>query len=98
MRHELHPEALREYDDAAAWYEEQRSGLGGEFSDAIEAAVRTILADPGRFQPLDAGLRIFRLKRFNYHLIYRWSPEKDLIFILAIAHQRRQPDYWRLRH
>ena len=97
MRREIHPEALQEYDEAAAWYEEQRDGLGGEFSDAIETAIRSILSDPGRLQPLEGNLRVFRLKRFHYHLIYRWTPDKDLILVVAIAHQKRRPGYWQGR-
>lgn len=97
MTRDIHPEALQEYDEAAAWYEEQRAGLGGEFSDAVEAAISTIMADPGRFQPLGDNLRVFRLKRFRYHLIYRWDQLADSISITALAHQRRRPGYWRER-
>jgi mRNA-degrading endonuclease RelE of RelBE toxin-antitoxin system len=97
MMRQIHPEALQEYDEAAAWYEEQRDGLGGEFSDAVVAAIAVIMSDPGRFQPVAEDLRVFRLKRFRYHLIYPWDQEAGSIFITALAHQRRRPGYWRGR-
>ena len=33
-------------DIAIAWYEKQRRGLGFEFLDCIEVAVKSILANP----------------------------------------------------
>lgn len=32
-------EASSEFDDAAAWYDEQRPGLGHAFIDAVEATI-----------------------------------------------------------
>lgn len=42
MRLELHPEALREYERAVAYYEDRQPGLGGRFIEAIEAAFDSI--------------------------------------------------------
>lgn len=39
---EFRPEAEREIEAAFAWYEEQRTGLGMRFVDALHAATRTI--------------------------------------------------------
>jgi hypothetical protein len=96
MTHSFVREALEEYREAAIWYESQRFGLGQEFADALEAGIREILRDPKRFQQVDGELRVFRMKRFPYRLIFRWL-EKGHVTIFAVMHIRRRPDYWRER-
>jgi plasmid stabilization system protein ParE len=45
--------------------------------------------------PLGGPNRRYLVQRFPYGLIYR--EEGDRIFILAVAHLRRRPEYWRGR-
>lgn len=97
MNFEFHPDALREYQEASLWYEEQRFRLGLEFSDAVESAVTAILTDPERFQAVGEGVQVFRLKRFPYYIFYRYDARGSRIRILAVMHHRRRPDYWRQR-
>lgn len=89
-------EALLEYREAAL-YSQQRFGLGEEFVQAVETAIATISRDPERFQPVGAGIRIFRMHRFPYYLLYLHSASSDSITIYAVAHHSRRPDYWRAR-
>jgi plasmid stabilization system protein ParE len=42
----LRPAASADLEEAASWYEAQRPGLGREFLDAAEEAVRRALALP----------------------------------------------------
>ena len=44
-------EADAEYRDAGRWYEGRRTGLGIEFFDAVDTAVRQIVDLPGRTGP-----------------------------------------------
>jgi plasmid stabilization system protein ParE len=97
MTFEFHPEALLEYQEAATWYEAQRFRLGVEFTVAVEAAVAAILADPRRYQPAGGDIRIFRMKRFPYYLFYRYLESRDHVRIVAVAHHKRRPGYWRKR-
>lgn len=90
-------EALAEYLDTAHYYAEQREHLGEEFVQAVEAAITTISKDPTRFQPVGDGLRIFRMKRFPYHLFYRYDEPRNHATIFAVMHHRRRPNYWRHR-
>jgi plasmid stabilization system protein ParE len=41
------PEALAEYEAAAAWYDDQSPGAGDDFADAIERAELLIAETPG---------------------------------------------------
>lgn len=89
-------EALEEYRDAAI-YSKTRFGLGEDFVQAMEAALKTIAHDPALFQLVGNGVRIFRLKRFPYHLYYHHDAEEEKITIYAVAHHSRRPGYWRKR-
>jgi hypothetical protein len=43
--------------------------------------------------PVERGdIRRITLTRFPYKLLY--SIEPDCLYVIAIAHQHRKPDYW----
>jgi len=89
-------EAREEFAAAVRWYEEQRPGLGGEFFDAVVHATSLIQAQPeiGALSR-DRRTRRVLVQRFPYQVIYRLSV--DEIVIVAIAHLKRRPGYWRKR-
>lgn len=84
---------------AAAWYEAQRVGLGHDFLDMVDHALRRIeLAPrPGSSVPgiPDHDIRRVPVRRFPFHIVYVELP--DRIQVLAVAHQRRRPGYWNSR-
>jgi toxin ParE1/3/4 len=89
-------EALDEYFEAAR-HSESHFGLGKSFVSAIEESLALIANDPGRFQDVGMGIRIFRMRRFPFYLFYQHLSEQNLITIYAVAHHARRPDYWRER-
>ena len=92
----FHPEAFQELDEAVAYYAERSLWAATAFEDAVEKAVRAIAADPTRHAFLrQTGKRAFRLKRFPYLIVFEELP--DQLWIAAVAHERRHPDYWRRR-
>jgi toxin ParE1/3/4 len=97
MTFDFHGDALREYEEAGLWYEEQRRFLGVEFTQAIDLAIAAILANPERYQPVGQGIRIFRVKRFPYYIYYKWEEPRLHVRVVAIMHSRRRPDYWQDR-
>src|SRR5437899_2127678 len=97
MTFDFHEDAIPEYEAAGLWYEEQRFRLGVEFTQAIEKAISAILANPNRFQELEEGIRIFRVKRFPYYIFYKWYEAQEHVRVIAIMHAKRRPDYWRSR-
>jgi toxin ParE1/3/4 len=93
---EMHREARLELLDAVDRYEQQRPGLGGEFNDAVEAVLNQIRASPQRgWRYGDKGHRVLPTRRFPYFVFY--LAEDERIWIPAIAHQKRKPDYWQHR-
>ena len=97
MEVSFHPEARAELLAAVEYYEEQAPGLGGHLVDEVERAVEFVAGQPELGSPLDKsrGLRRWMLRRFPYYLIYR--VEESTALVLALAHQRRRPGYWRAR-
>ncbi len=93
----FHPAALREYDEAANWYEEQRHLLGEEFTAAVEKAVAAVLAGPERYPPAPDGTRAIRLKRFPFHLFYLFDEASAHVRVMAVYHEKRRPGLWRGR-
>ena len=93
-------EADAEYRHAGHWYESRRVGLGVEFFDAVDAALRQIVDFPRAGAPVprvprDLPVRRLAVKHFPYHVIYLET--SDGLRILAIAHDRRKPGYWKSR-
>jgi toxin ParE1/3/4 len=93
-------EARGESVESAAWYDRQQMGLGGEFLDEIERSFLRIAEQPHGFPrwSLDLGphdIRRYVLSRFPFVVIYRCRPDETVI--LAVAHSRRRPFYWRDR-
>jgi plasmid stabilization system protein ParE len=88
--------ARDEFAAAVRWYEEQRPGLGGEFFDAVVHATSLIQAQPEIGAPSpDRRTRRVLVQRFPYQVVYRISA--DEIVIVAIAHLKRRPGYWKRR-
>lgn len=94
----FHPAADRELNAAASRYDESRPGLGEAFLDALEEklAIAASIAAPGTRVPGiadDMVRRIFLSPRFPYQVVL----VIDVDMVLAVAHLRRHPDYWRRR-
>lgn len=89
-------EAEAELIAAMAWYEQRREGLGIDFHSEVEVVLDQIRQAPSRgWKCDDEGHRVLPVDRFPY-LIY-YEETQDEVWVAAIAHQRRQPDYWQHR-
>jgi plasmid stabilization system protein ParE len=95
IAHAFHPEAEAEFTAAAIFYETRIAGLGARFVDAVEAAVAYICEYPDVGTPVDRSGRRVRVRGFPYAVVY--ERQQDGISILAVAHLRQRPGYWRDR-
>jgi plasmid stabilization system protein ParE len=89
--------AADEFTEAVRWYEARRSGLGAEFFNAVASTVSLIETNPeiGTTISTDGGTRRALVARFPYQVVYRLRPTE--IVIVAIAHLKRRPEYWKNR-
>lgn len=92
---EFHPEAEQELSEAKRWYR-QRSRLAARaFATEIAGSFRQIAESPDRWPEVRPGERRFILSKFPFSILYRVRP--NVVFITAVAHQKRRPGYWRDR-
>ena len=89
--------ATKEFTEAVRWYETRRPSLGAELYDAVTATIDGIERQPeiGATAYVDPKSRRVPVARFPYHVVYRL--ENDEIVILAIAHMKRRPGFWKHR-
>jgi len=89
------PPAEEELTEASLFYETASEGLGSAFLDDVQRVVDAVREQPRLGRPVAGKLRRVLMRRFPFSLIY--SEEADAILIVAVAHQRRRPGYWRSR-
>lgn len=61
--------AEQEVDDTFIWYNNQLEGLGREFLDELDRAVRLVRRFPNATTEIESGIRRYVLARFPYSLI-----------------------------
>jgi len=84
--------ARDELNDAVDFYNLELSGLGNNFKEEIKKSINRILDYPTAWPTVTQYIRKYILHKFPYKILY--SLEKDHIYIIAIAHQHRKPNYW----
>lgn len=92
---EIHEDVDRELNDAADYYDSESPGLGALFLDQVDVGYQRILENPHAAPEIDSEIRRLVLAKFPFNLIY--EIDGDVILILAVAHQRRRPHFWRER-
>jgi plasmid stabilization system protein ParE len=95
MRLIFHPAAELEFTEAAIYYQENSPGLGAEFIEEIKYSLDLIRRNPDIFPTIDRGVRRILIRRFPFAILFRRS--EDSVFILAIMHLHRNPEYWKRR-
>ena len=84
--------ALRETGEAQEWYELQSPGLGEEFITAMELQLKRLEQAPLLYAETIPNVRRALLPRFPYGLFY--VMRGNLIYVLAVLHDARNPNRW----
>ncbi len=91
----FHPQAEIEFDHSIEFYEVRQKGLGLDLEREVISAISTIVEDPQRWPIYKFSLRKYILNRFPFIIYYLDLPGH--IWIVAIAHGSRMPEYWKKR-
>jgi len=91
----LHTLAWREVDEADVWYLSRDYDTSVEFLSDLDAALEAISDAPQRWPKYLHGTRRFVMQRFPFSVVYLDGPE--FIAIVAVAHSKRRPGYWKGR-
>jgi toxin ParE1/3/4 len=92
MRTRLHRDASAELRAAARYLEEQRPGYGTRLLVAAQQKFEYLQQFPSTGKRTLANARRIFIQGFPYSVIYILRP--DEIYVIAIAHHRRDPNYW----
>jgi plasmid stabilization system protein ParE len=87
------PSARDDSREALNWYLDRSPRAAARFLAALDRAVALIREAPQVWPPFESGTRRYILPGFPYSLIYRQVG--DVIQVVAVAHHRRRPGYWR---
>jgi len=81
--------------EAALFYEAASPGLGDDFLNDIQHAIDAAREHPDLGAGVEYGFRRMLIRRFPFTIIY--AVESEQIVVVAVAHQRRRPEYWKGR-
>lgn len=95
----IEDDAAQELRAAIEWYESRLPGLGLRFLHAVETTLGHIEAFPRSGAPIPSvahlPVRSFPVRKFPFHVVC--LDTGDTLWVLAFAHDRRRPNYWRRR-
>ena len=92
MNTEILQAAEEELNEAIAYYEEVEPGLGRRLKEEARHAISWIQTHPLLPSVRPKGYRRVNLRIFPFYIAYFvWA---GTIWILAVAHGRKRPEYW----
>ena len=93
MNSSFHPAAEAEFLESVGYYESMVPGLGAALIEEFETLAELIGESPKGWQvELEPDIRRVPLQRFPLSIVYREKPGG--FQVLAVAHNRRRPQYW----
>jgi plasmid stabilization system protein ParE len=85
-------EAQGEFNEAIDYYEDARPGLGRRFKEQVDRAVLRVAAHPELWHLRPGRYRRINLRVFPYYIPY--AVRGETLWVLAVAHTKRSPEYW----
>ena len=91
----FHPDASRDFREAIGWYRSRSPGIAAEFRLTVSDVIRHIVNAPQRWPKYLHGTRRLVLRRFPFSIVY--VDDVRVVSIVAVAHSKRKPGYWKAR-
>jgi toxin ParE1/3/4 len=96
----VHEDDSAEYGEATEWYEARNPEVALRFVTSVETTIESVHRAPieSPLHPtVSAGLQVRRrlVPNFPYSIVYLHTDVA--VFVLAVAHGKREPNYWRSR-
>lgn len=93
MSYSFHPAAEAEHLETVAYYESKRPGIGALYLAEFEQVMSAVCISPLRYPVArEPDVRRIRMKKFPFTVLFRDSTHS--VQVLAVAHNRRRPQYW----
>ena len=92
----INDEAADELDEAIRCYQTKSPGIGLSLAAKVSEAFKRIQRSH-QLYPFhnDTNVQKCLVRRFPYRVFY--LELDDHIIVIAVAHQKRRPDYWKFR-
>ena len=91
----IRPEAENDINSVFDWYEEQRAGLGDEFTLELMESMDRIIDMPLIYTGLYCGIRRALLRKFPFGIYYLLN--EGNIIVLSVLHLAMDPGKWKKR-
>jgi hypothetical protein len=88
-------DAVREFERAVDYYNNERPGLGYEFAAEVRNAFNRIKRYPESWPFITRNIRKCVVNRFPFSILYH--SEKEQVIVVAVMHMKRKPGYWKMR-
>ncbi len=95
MNYRFHPGAFVDLEEATLFYFQEDPAIELRFADYVDIAIERITQKPFIWPIVVGEIRRYVLNIFPYSILY--SIELDHVLIVAVAHQSREPNYWKDR-
>ncbi len=92
---EFHPEAVAEARAAREFYDIRSRLASAAFVTELDHAIEQIREAPSRWPQYLEDTRRYLRKRFPFIGVY--PQRSNMLQILAVAHGKRRPGYWKIR-
>ena len=93
--HTFHSQAAEEYTNAIAYHIRIDPKIGKCLATEIDDLIEAICQHPERYREVRPGVQRHFSDVFPYAIFYMNQPKR--IWIVAIMHMSRKPDYWKSR-
>jgi plasmid stabilization system protein ParE len=91
----FHPAAAQEAEGAYEWYAAREPDVAHGFREELRHAVDAVAENPGTWPRQGHRARRYVFPRFPFSLVY--VLRRDDVEVVAVAHAKRRPGYWRSR-
>lgn len=91
----FHPAAAQEAEQAYEWYAARDPDVAHGFREELRHAVDAVAEHPGTWPRQGRRARRYVFPRFPFSLVY--VLRRDDVEVVAVAHAKRRPGYWRSR-
>lgn len=91
----FHPAAAQEVESTYDWYAARSPEAADGFREELRRAVDAVAATPQTWPRLSNRARRYVFPRYPFSLVY--ILRDNVIEVVAVAHGRRRPGYWRSR-
>lgn len=89
--------AERDIEHAVDWYLENAPAQAERFTNDLRATISRIQESPRLFRAVYGDVRRAALRRFPYLVWLVYFDEVEVVHILAVSHQKQDPDSTRLQ-